>query len=70
MTTIEVLLTAWAAGLVLERRGDQVIVRGLKPGAPPELLDLLREHKPQLLALMTDREASEPHSPHINEVEK
>jgi hypothetical protein len=70
MTTIEVLLTAWAAGLVLEHRGDQIVVHGIKPDPPSELLDLLREHKPRLLALMTDREASEPHSPHINEVEK
>jgi hypothetical protein len=70
MTTIEILLIAWAAGLVLERRGNQIIVHGIKPDSPSELLDLLRGHKPQLLALMTDSEASEPHSPHINEVEK
>lgn len=70
MTTIEILLIAWAAGLVLERRGNQIIVHGIKPNSPPELLHMLREHKPQLLALMTDREASKPHPPHINEVEK
>lgn len=60
MTTIEVLLIAWAAGLVLDRRGDQIVVHGLKPDSPPELLHMLREHKPQLLALMTDRETTEP----------
>lgn len=70
MTTIKVLLIAWAAGLVLERRADQIIVHGIEPGSSPELLDLLREHKPQLLALMTDRKTCEPQSPHINEVEK
>jgi hypothetical protein len=62
VTTIEALLVAWAAGLVLERRGDQIVVHGLKPGAPPELLDMLREHKPQLLALMLDSSASPPRS--------
>jgi hypothetical protein len=55
MTTIEVLLIAWAAGLVLERRGDQVIVHGLRPEAPPEMLACLRAHKPQLLAVTADR---------------
>ena len=63
MTTIETLLIAWAAGLVLERRGDQIIVHGLKPGAPPELLTLLRDHKPQLLALMLDRSESATTNP-------
>lgn len=58
MTTIEVLLIAWAAGFVLERRGDQVVVHGLKPYAPPELLACLRAHKPQLLAVMADRTTS------------
>jgi len=54
ITILEVLLIAWAAGLVLERRGDQIIVRGLQAGAPVELLQMLRDHKPQLLAVMTD----------------
>lgn len=58
MTTIEVLLTAWAAGIVLERRGNQIIVHGIKPYAPLELLACLRMHKPQLLAVMADRTTS------------
>lgn len=58
MTTIEVLLITWAAGLVLDRRGDQIIVHGFKPDSPPELLHMLREHKPQLLAVMADRTTS------------
>ncbi len=62
MTAIEALFVAWAAGLVLERRGDQIVVQGLKPGAPPELLAMLREHKPQLLALMLDRSELPPRS--------
>ena len=49
MTVFEVLLVAWAAGLVLECRGDQILIRGLLPTTPPEMLDLLREHKPALL---------------------
>lgn len=59
MTVLEVPLVAWAAGLVLERRGDQILIRGLLPNTPPELLDLLREHKPALLALMTDQSAGD-----------
>lgn len=70
MTTIEILLITWAAGLVLERRGNQIVVHGMKPNSPPELLRMLRDHKPQLLALMTDREANAPHSPRVNEMEK
>ncbi|EIL96727.1 hypothetical protein [Rhodanobacter thiooxydans] len=54
MTTIEVLLIVWAAGVVLERRGDQIVVRGIKPDTPPELLDLLRQRKADLLAVLTD----------------
>jgi|SRR6185312_7384945 len=54
MTIIEVLLLVWAAGLVLKRRGDLIVIRGIKPTTTPELLDLIREHKPQLLAVMTD----------------
>ena len=56
-TALEVLLIAWAAGLVLERREDSILIRGIKPATPPELLDLIREHKPQLLAVMTDTTA-------------
>jgi len=59
MTVLEVLLVAWAAGLVLERRGDQLVIRGLEPTASPELLDLLREHKAALLAVMTDQSLKE-----------
>jgi hypothetical protein len=54
MKTIEVMLLVWAAGLVLERRDDSIVIRGINPATPPELLDLIREHKPQLLAVMTD----------------
>lgn len=54
MTTIEILLIAWAAGVVLERRGDQIVVRGIKPDTPPELLNLLRQRKADLLAVLTD----------------
>jgi len=57
MNTIQVLLLVWAAGLVLERRGDLIVIRGIKPNTTPELLDLIREHKPQLLAVMTDTAA-------------
>lgn len=57
MKTFEVLLLVWAAGLVLERRDDSIVVRGIKPATPPELLDLIREHKPKLLAVMTDTTA-------------
>jgi len=57
MNTIQVLLMVWAAGLVLERRGESIVVRGIKPNTTPELLDLIREHKPQLLAVMTDTTA-------------
>lgn len=55
MNTIEVLLLAWAAGLVLERRGEKLIVKGADPNTPTQLLDLLREHKQELLRVMTDR---------------
>jgi len=70
MTVIEVLFIAWAAGLVLERRGNQIIVHGIKPSSPPELLHMLRKHKPLLLAALTDHEGSEPHSSRVNEMEK
>lgn len=55
MTTLELLLMAWAAGLVLERRDGKLIVKGLTPDTPPELVDLLREHKPALLAILSER---------------
>lgn len=55
MNVIEVLLLTWAAGLVLSRRGDKLVVSGVKPDTPAQLMDLLREHKPELLALLTDR---------------
>lgn len=61
MNVIQVLLLCWAAGLVLERRGDKIIVRGIKPDAPPHLIDLLREHKTVLLTLLTDRESHTNH---------
>jgi len=57
MNTIQVLLLVWAAGLVLERRGDLIVIRGIKPTTSPQLLDLIRTHKPQLLAVMTDTTA-------------
>lgn len=59
MSTLEVLLIAWAAGLVLERRGEQLAIRGLEQTTPPQLLDLLREHKSSLLAVMTDQSQKE-----------
>lgn len=55
MNVLEVLLLAWAAGLVLERRGDKLILKGAGPDTPPQLLELLREHKPALLAILTER---------------
>ena len=54
MKTIEILLLVWAAGLVLERHDGSIVIRGVKPETPTELLNLIREHKPQLLAVMTD----------------
>lgn len=57
MNVIEVLLICWAAGLVLERRGDKLIVKGATRDTPAQLLDLLREHKADLLRVMTDRVA-------------
>ena len=59
MTTIEILLAVWAAGLRLEHRGNQILVCGLKPTASPELLAMLREHKPALLAVLTDQSQKE-----------
>ena len=62
MNVIQVLLLTWAAGLVLERRGEKLIVKGTSPETPTQLLDLLREHKPALLALLTGT----TNSPHPN----
>ena len=56
MTTLEVLLIAWAAGLVLERRGDKLIVKGLKPEAPPQLLAVLKDQKAALMQMLADRQ--------------
>lgn len=55
MNVIETLLLCSPAGLALERRGDKLIVKGAGPDTPARLLDLLRKHKPELLALLTDR---------------
>jgi len=60
MNVIEVLLLAWSAGLVLERRGDNIIVKGADRSiVPSELLACLREHKPALLAVLTDQSQKE-----------
>lgn len=60
MNVIEVLLLAWSAGLVLERRGANVIVKGVDQSTvSPELLTCLREHKPALLAVLTDQSQKE-----------
>lgn len=59
MTTIELLLLVWAAGLRLERRGDEVYCIGKsRDEVHPALLALIREHKQQLLSIMTDRTPS------------
>lgn len=64
MNTIEVLLLAWAAGLVLERRGDKIIIKGLMPETPPQLLEVLRANKPDLLAILSAApHACAEHSP-------
>lgn len=57
MNPIEVLLMCWAAGLVLERKDDAIVIRGITPETPRELLELIRENKPKLLAFMTDATA-------------
>lgn len=54
MSVIQMLLLTWAAGLVLERRGDKLILKGVTRVTPAKLLDLLRDHKAELLAIMTD----------------
>lgn len=55
MNAVQLLLLCWAAGLVVERRGDKLIAKGFCPDTPPQLLDLLREHNSTLLPLLTDR---------------
>ena len=60
MNVLQILLLAWAAGLSLERRGDKLIVKGKGADAPQELMDLLREHKADLLRLMADHPVPEP----------
>jgi hypothetical protein len=52
MNIIEALLVAWAAGLVLERRGDKIIVKGLTPETPPQLLEALRSNRADLLVIL------------------
>ncbi|MGA0587262.1 hypothetical protein ACO2Q2_09065 [Dyella sp. KRB-257] len=54
MNPIETLLLCWAAGLVLHRQGGELIVDGIQPDTPPELIDLLRQHKRELLALASE----------------
>lgn len=58
MNTVEVLLFASAARLVLERRGDKIIVKGVTPKTPPELLEALRVNKSDLLAILPSRSAA------------
>lgn len=55
MTITQVLLRAWAAGLVFERRGNELTVRSLTPTAQPELLALMRSHKAQLRRVFTNQ---------------
>lgn len=56
MSALQVLLLAWAAGLVLERKGDALIVKGADPSTlPPELLACLRENKAALLAILAEK---------------
>lgn len=59
MNTIELMCMVWAEGLRLERRGDEVYCVGKsREEVHPALLALIREHKPTLLAVMTDRSTS------------
>ena len=60
MNVIEVLLIAWSAGLVLERHGDTILVKGAdRSTVPAELLACLREHKQSLLPVLTDQSPRE-----------
>ena len=56
MTVIELLMMVWAHGLTLERRGCDIVVHGAD-AIHPALIALLREHKSELLRVMTDRAA-------------
>lgn len=60
MNALEVLLIAWAADVTLERHGDEIRARGIKPHHPPELIVTLRNHKQQLLAFLVDQDATQP----------
>lgn len=56
MNALEVIAAARAVGLTLRPDGDRLTVRGPRAAALP-LLDTLREHKPAILAALTDEAA-------------
>jgi hypothetical protein len=59
MNAIEVLCLIWAEGIRIERRGDDIVCVGKsREDVHPALLALIREHKPTLLSVMTDRSHS------------
>jgi hypothetical protein len=49
---LQTLLLIWAAGGVLSRDGEHLRVEARKGTIPPQLLDVLRENKADLLAIL------------------
>lgn len=66
MNVIEVLLVAWAAGLVLTRDGDGLHINKRKEEVPLELLEALRANKLELLAILPDQAAVSRGGPSCN----
>ena len=52
MTPVQTLLLVWATGSVLSRNGDRLHVDAPKGKMPPELLEVLRTNKAELLAIL------------------
>lgn len=53
MTAVEALNAARAVGIRLETDGDSLVLEA-EYAAPPQVLDMLRAHKPEVLGLLCD----------------
>jgi len=53
MNAPDILVRLHAVGVSLSRRGDKLIATP-KAAVTPEILDLIRAHKPELLSALTD----------------
>jgi hypothetical protein len=68
MNTLQTLLLVWAAGGVISRDGDCLRVEASKGAIPSKLLDMLRDNKTELLAILPPvRDRCAAHMPPVTD---